>query len=45
MELTVVRHDAGGILTTVLQIDHAVIQVLNDIAIAGDCNDAAHGMM
>lgn len=42
MELAIVGDDTGGVLAPVLQQQQTVIEILNDITVAGDCNYAAH---
>ena len=42
VKLIVERHNAGCILSPVLQQNQSVIQILNDIPVAGDCENSTH---
>ncbi len=42
MKLIVVSDDTRSILTTMLQNNHAIVQVMNDVAEAGNSDDTTH---
>src|SRR4051812_10547553 len=42
MELIVIGDDSRGILAAMLQDDQPVVQVLNDVTVAGDSENPAH---
>ena len=42
MKLAVIRHDARCVLPAVLQDDESIVEILDDVSVAGDSKDPTH---
>ena len=43
MKLAVIRHNTRRILSAMLEDDESIVEILDDVSVAGDSKDPTHG--